>query len=214
MGHTTIFLRPADGHVIAQLRAITSLILSFSTCCALLSHYCSLQFSLKSNSTRKRSQRATSLSQDLNITSFTTLVQLDATGRLSWNFSHVGGTCPDPRLLLRGNDKLPQRCSPSCPGYQEQRMAKAVEVEYSRKYVCYDAHGVLVPRPAGFGITGCSFFSKTSQNKVGKSLLSGVRLFALYCQAQRKMNGTWKPLVGEGRGSEHKGHLSPREDTS
>lgn len=58
------------------------------------------------------------------------------------------------------------------------------------------------------------FFSKTSQNKVGKSLLCGVRLFALYCQAQRKMNGTWKPLVGEGRGSEHKGHLSPREDTS
>lgn len=179
MGHTAIFPRPADGHVIAQLRAITS---SFCPsahvvpCCVVTGPWSSPLDHMQPEDT----QQATSFLRTY-IPSFTTLGQHDATSRLSWNFSHVGGTCPDPRLLLRGNDKLSQRCSPSYPGCQARQMPRAVEVEYSRKYVCYDAPGVLEPRLADFDITGCSFFPKHPKTRWGKTsslgcLLSTVKL--------------------------------------
>jgi len=69
------------------------------------------------------------------------------TGRLSWSFSHVVGTCPDPTLLFLR--EIPsQRCSPTHLSYRKQQIPGTMEVEESKRRVyCHsDARAGLAPR--------------------------------------------------------------------
>lgn len=94
--------------------------------------------------------------------SFTPLVQRDVHRQAQMEFFPIDGACPDPRLLLKGNDKPPQRYSPTCPSYWKQQIPSSMEAEDSREHIYHHhgAHEGTVPRLDNFDPTECSLLPK------------------------------------------------------